>query len=787
MLSSTYVELTAHREAVQHTMLGRELFPIAMENDAALPGHNLISASLSKVDKADAYIGLISYRYGQTPEDPVRNPEQLSLTELEFRRAVERKIPICMFIMHGSHPVDRSAIGQESDEKLRKLNAFIARAKENRIYAEFKSVDDLRANLAQSLAELRDAIDSRLHCPLHASGTASPGSVEPPPGWEIVDRNAITKIRSTPPSVNAIVRFFDGDLATWKTVLAPGVRPRKIAERLDDRLRAVHSDAARPRVILLTGAGGEGKSTTLLHAAAGLVEDKEQAWTCLHRQATNARLPEDALATLPERPHHAWVVVIDDADNIAAAILAAVKNCAARTDIHLLLAAREAEWTAKCIVPSLWQPVADFHKEVLFGLDKDDARRIVSSWAAFGDEAMGQLKGRSVDDATTALWAHARDFATRKEDGELLGALLVTRQGEDMRAHVRALVAGLPTTPVLGPYSLRDVYAAVAAMHAENQLYLSRPVLASALGCNEAQLEDTALTLLQREAMLDAGDTYVLTRHRRIAETACEVLREDTYNLDQWYPKLAAAASRLFKSGNKLLAPDMKSWTYGLSGHFIAERRRWPLAVDIAKAIQNVEPANVLVLTSYANTLRRTERAAEALDVLKAKGEPFRNDRELLCEWGAVAGAAGDTGLDIWLCARSLADAREKISSFRCKASLASLGAAFRRAYHTTHNTVFLPALAACGQLGLLLENIDPKTHRVFEELAAEGNQNGAAKLALQAAIDTIRTAVIEGATMVEAEHEPVFFEKLLDDPEGYRYSVLQRVGQPAQGRIRPG
>ena len=97
MLSSTYKELAEHRQAVREAILGQELFPEAMENDAALPDHDLISASLEKVDKADAYVELIGYRYGQTPECSARNPDNLSLTELEFRRALERKIPICMF------------------------------------------------------------------------------------------------------------------------------------------------------------------------------------------------------------------------------------------------------------------------------------------------------------------------------------------------------------------------------------------------------------------------------------------------------------------------------------------------------------------------------------------------------------------------------------------------------------------------------------------------------------------------------------------------------------------
>jgi tetratricopeptide (TPR) repeat protein len=158
MLSSTYKELREHREAVRQAMLGQRLLPIAMEDDSALPDQDLIEASLAKVDESDAYVGLIGYRYGQTPADSARNPEQLSLTELEFRRAVVRKIPICMFIMHDEHPVPRRAVGEERGAE-DKYQAFVALAKRDRIYAEFKSVDDLKAKAVQSLVKLREVLE----------------------------------------------------------------------------------------------------------------------------------------------------------------------------------------------------------------------------------------------------------------------------------------------------------------------------------------------------------------------------------------------------------------------------------------------------------------------------------------------------------------------------------------------------------------------------------------------------------------------------------------------------
>lgn len=179
MLSSTYTELKEHRAAVRAALLSQGMFPVAMEDDAALPKHDLISVSLAKVDEADAYIGLISYRYGQTPVCADRNPDRLSLTELEFRRAVERDIPICMFLMHDDHPVPKSAVVQAAPDA-DKLAAFQALARQDRICGEFRSVDDLKALVQQSLGRLREALGRR-HSPdadpLRPSGDLLP---EPP-------------------------------------------------------------------------------------------------------------------------------------------------------------------------------------------------------------------------------------------------------------------------------------------------------------------------------------------------------------------------------------------------------------------------------------------------------------------------------------------------------------------------------------------------------------------------------------------------------------------------------
>jgi hypothetical protein len=71
-----YEELKEHRAAVSKALLGHDMRPLDMANDAAL-SLDLIDASLAKVDRADAYIGLTSYRCGQIPECSLRNSNKL--------------------------------------------------------------------------------------------------------------------------------------------------------------------------------------------------------------------------------------------------------------------------------------------------------------------------------------------------------------------------------------------------------------------------------------------------------------------------------------------------------------------------------------------------------------------------------------------------------------------------------------------------------------------------------------------------------------------------------------
>lgn len=150
MISSTALDLPEHRAAVKEACLGAGVFPIGMEH---LPARDAggIAVSLEMVDKADIYLGIYAWRYGWVPE------KGISITEMEFDRAVERKATgdlreILIFTAHKNHPCTVEDVEADKDAQ-KKLTAFKAKAASGRVRKEFRSVEELRRLVSEALHE----------------------------------------------------------------------------------------------------------------------------------------------------------------------------------------------------------------------------------------------------------------------------------------------------------------------------------------------------------------------------------------------------------------------------------------------------------------------------------------------------------------------------------------------------------------------------------------------------------------------------------------------------------
>lgn len=139
-VSSTYQDLADHREIVRLAVrrLGHE--DIAMEYYVA-EDRRPVDRCLEDVRSADLYIVIMAWRYGFIPPGHDR-----SITELEYRTALDAGVPCLVFVLSEDHPwpprlMERSARVDEFREEL----------VQNRIAGLFGSKDDLARQVAEGI------------------------------------------------------------------------------------------------------------------------------------------------------------------------------------------------------------------------------------------------------------------------------------------------------------------------------------------------------------------------------------------------------------------------------------------------------------------------------------------------------------------------------------------------------------------------------------------------------------------------------------------------------------
>lgn len=155
MISSTSLDLPKHRDAASRAISLLSLNPIGMEKLAA-SGRDAIEASYKLVDEAEVYVGIFGFRYGFVPPDTTRNPDQKSITELEYRRARERGIPVFCFFMDKAHPGPETAeegedFFEQTEAGREKLKALKNEIGQDMGVKWFKNPDELQHQIYHAL------------------------------------------------------------------------------------------------------------------------------------------------------------------------------------------------------------------------------------------------------------------------------------------------------------------------------------------------------------------------------------------------------------------------------------------------------------------------------------------------------------------------------------------------------------------------------------------------------------------------------------------------------------
>jgi hypothetical protein len=143
-ISATYGDLKECRRAVYDILRKVRHDVIAMEDYVATDQRPL-NKCLDDVAACDVYVGLLAWRYGYIPVGD--NPEKLSITQLEYRKAGEVTIPRLMFLLHkdAAWPDDQKDALTGENCGGTKIAEFRGEIEEAALVGYFKKPDDLAA------------------------------------------------------------------------------------------------------------------------------------------------------------------------------------------------------------------------------------------------------------------------------------------------------------------------------------------------------------------------------------------------------------------------------------------------------------------------------------------------------------------------------------------------------------------------------------------------------------------------------------------------------------------
>jgi len=154
-ISSTYEDLKEYREAARTACL-RLGHQVTGVEDYSASDERPVSRALADVAASDAYLGIVAWRYGLIPSGP-ENPENLSITHLEFREALKRDLPRLIFVMAEDPHWPPRFIDKSSEEIQRFRQEVAARG----VVDSFSDAADLQLKVTAAIATLKPLVERR--------------------------------------------------------------------------------------------------------------------------------------------------------------------------------------------------------------------------------------------------------------------------------------------------------------------------------------------------------------------------------------------------------------------------------------------------------------------------------------------------------------------------------------------------------------------------------------------------------------------------------------------------
>lgn len=155
-LSSTLADLGPERDVALKTIA--EFGVVKTSYRASEEG--VVNTCTGDVRRSNLYIGILGQRYGYVPPQTENNPENKSITELEYEScemAGQPKISRLVFIKPTAAGIDHSHIDALSrPDTASRMEAFLARAGKDQVAYQFKTLEDFRAELRIRVKEHAD-------------------------------------------------------------------------------------------------------------------------------------------------------------------------------------------------------------------------------------------------------------------------------------------------------------------------------------------------------------------------------------------------------------------------------------------------------------------------------------------------------------------------------------------------------------------------------------------------------------------------------------------------------
>jgi len=581
-----------------------------------------------------------------------------------------------------------------------------------------------------------------------------------PTGWRVIDKEVLEGLRA-PLSEEETVAFFDGRVPSWKDAMSSSIPRRTMVSTLVAKIQH-WTENPFVSVLLVRGSGGEGKSTILRQTIVEILGRgvvKQVLWN------ENAEDQTPVLDDIPENLGP-WIIASDDAETIGNQLFHIVQQAAKkrRTGICILISCRDTDWTAVKCDQLPWQDYGEVSEYRLRGLTREDAEVIVSAWTKYDQRGLGRLYGQPKENAVSALLKEAQS-EYYSEEGAFLGAMLRTRLGDGIKAHVKNILLSIAKYKSPGG-TLCDAFAYIAVPHGENVLILSKGPLAKVLGCSRGELKSKVLGPLGEEAAVAPSGQFVLTRHRAIAEAAANILSKDFYvDTDEIIISLMKAALSL--SDNGVFVPGLGSWRF-LSTHFF-DAGKHELAVRLAKAAHEHDQNNPFFIVQLAKLLRMSSQPDASVDIFRTASKNVKRDRTFYFEWAISEGVTGNRCCSILLAAASIADDTERAwpSSEDALKAFAGMGTTFGRLYELFNDRTFIEACSATAQLGQSIKH-ETSSEDYFQQATDLAREAGVDGVTLTQAFERFKQGVVTAWNRREAD-----LSKWLQDAPDLSYNRL--------------